>query len=127
MTDVTAPDGFGPEATWLWAETTAAYELAPHELMVLEQACRTRDDIDRLERALDVEDLLIEGSKQQLVANPLISELRQHRQSFRTLVKALALPDPADATDEGPRSSATSRSARKAAEARWHRRTRSNK
>ena len=107
------PEGFGPAGAKLWADIAGgAYVLRPDELRVLEDACREADLVDELASAARDYPPLVEGSMGQLVLNPLISEMRQHRTTFATLMGKLKLPDDGDAA---PRST----QARSAAQARW--------
>lgn len=102
----------------LWREiiTSGKYELRPDEVRILEDACRQADLIDDLAEAAKDADKLVAGSMGQLVINPLIAELRQHRNTLASLLGKLKLPDEADeSSGESPRST----SARKAAQSRW--------
>jgi hypothetical protein len=94
--------------------------LTPAELEMLGQACRTSDELDRLERAVRaLPELTTTGSTGQLKPHPLLEEVRRHRLLLERLTSALNLPD--DAEEVGTR--ASSRHARKAAEGRWRKRT----
>lgn len=99
----------------LWREIAGSgkYELRPDEVAILSHACREEDLIDMLESALKGAPIMVRGSQGQDVINPMISELRQHRATQKSLLAALALPD--DGAQESPRSVG----ARKAAAARW--------
>lgn len=97
----------------LWDSIAGAYELRPDELRTLADACREADLIDRLEAEMVDAPTMVKGSMGQLVASPLISEVRQHRSTLNTLLKALRLPE--DQATPAERS----QSARKAANARW--------
>lgn len=101
----------------LWRSVAGTYSLRADELRVLEDACREADLVDTLEKAARGAQLLLTGSQGQPVINPLISELRQHRATLNTLLKALKLPDEADTAE------ARSTAARNAANARWGKRT----
>jgi hypothetical protein len=90
------------------------YTLRPDELRVLEDACREADLIDQIAAGLVGEPLYMTGSMGQKVANPLFAEVRQHRATFASLMRQLALPD------ETSEESARSTGARKAANARWN-------
>src|SRR5690606_12587211 len=79
MAKVPAPTKLGAKARRLWNETTEQWELRPDELRVLEDACRQVDLIERIEKALADQDLIVRGSQGQPVANPLVQEVRQHR------------------------------------------------
>ena len=102
----------------LWASVTGDYDLRADELRVLEDACHERDLIARLSTALAEAELIVRGSMGQQVINPLVSELRQHRATFASLMKQLNLPDEGESDKGGALSSKN----RAAAQARWARR-----
>jgi hypothetical protein len=96
------------------------YILTASEMEMLGQACRTADELDRLEKAVrKLPDLTTTGSTGQLKPHPLLEEVRRHRLLLERLTSALNLPD--DTEEVGSR--AGSRHARKAAEGRWRKRT----
>jgi len=119
------------------------YDLAPGEVRMLEDACREADLIAAMEAAWIAEGqaFTARGSQGQVVAHPVVSELRQHRGTLRQILVGLKLPHPDDEVPEreesGPMSGnprgrhESSRppvapmsrqdSARVAAYARWHR------
>ncbi len=49
----------------LWDDITKAWELRADEFRILEQASRTLDDLDRLQKALAGADLIVQGSQRQ--------------------------------------------------------------
>lgn len=110
------PNKLGTKAAQFWRDTTKTYDLSPAELLILEGACREIDIVERMERELDGADLVVAGSMGQDTAHPLLAEVRQHRAAFGSMIKQLALPDA-----EEPPSSARSRQAQAAANARWSR------
>ena len=114
----TTPKGLGTSGAAFWRDVLAKYELRIDEQRVLEDACRERDLIARLEAELAGATLLTKGSMGQPVVNPLVSELRQHRGTFAALMRQLKLPDE-DSTDHGGALSAKNRAA---VQARWARR-----
>jgi hypothetical protein len=111
----TRPRDLGKAGAKLWREivTSGSYELRPDELRILEDACREADLIDDLAAAMKTAPKMVRGSQGQDVINPMISELRQHRATLKSLLGALQLPDD---TGETPRSVG----ARKAAQSRWN-------
>lgn len=119
MSKPRTPANLGTKGRKFWDDTTGTYEFRPDELCILEDACRTLDLVDRLEKDLRGADLVTAGSMGQDVANPLLSEVRQHRTVFARLAKQLALPD----EGEAPAAAAGERStkARDAAAGRWRR------
>ena len=112
------PSGLEQGGRTLWSSVVDRYELRPDELRTLEDACREADLVDGLRDALAESTYMIEGSQGQLVINPLVSEVRQHRMVLRSLMAALKLPEEGRADGAGERSS----QARAAAQARWSRR-----
>jgi hypothetical protein len=106
-----APKGLAAKGKKLWKETTTNYELRADELDTLEDICREADLIATLEEGLVGAALLLKGSQGQDVVNPLISEIRQHRATKKSLWASLKLPDDA--------SEGASNQQRAAAQTRW--------
>jgi len=118
--DVRPPSGLKAPGRRLWAAVVVPYVLTPAELEMLGQACRTSDELNRLEKAVRaLSELTTTGSTGQLKPHPLLEEVRRHRLLLERLTSALNLPD--DTEEVGTR--AGSRHARKAAEGRWRKRT----
>lgn len=107
------PNGLGKRGLQLWKSIASDFDLRADEARVLEDACREADIIEKLEDAMVDAPLTVTGSMGQLVAHPLIQELRQHRGVLQRLLVSLKLPD------DGAKAGDTTSSARKAAEARW--------
>lgn len=101
----------------LWRDIVAEHDLRPDELRLLEDACRTADMVDRLEREVAKAPLTVAGSMGQPVPNPLIAEVRQQRAILAQLLRRLDLPDEPEA--EQAKGMAKSTKARQAARARW--------
>ena len=92
------------------------YVLTAAEVEMLDQSCRTADELDRLERAVRaLPELTTTGSTGQLKPHPLLAEVRAHRLLLERLTTALNLPD--EDEDVGLRGS--SRHAQRAARGRW--------
>jgi hypothetical protein len=115
MSDQPIPQNLQPAGRKLWLAVAEKYDLRPDELRVLEDACREADLVDMITAGLVGEPLYMKGSMGQKVANPLFAEVRQHRATFASLMRQLALPD--EPSEE--QKSARSTGARKAANARW--------
>lgn len=99
----------------MWRATTVEYDAeSPVELVVLEQACRTLDTVDRLHAALADDPATVAGSRGQTVAHPLLKELREERALLARLLDALHAGD-----GDGWDNLTASQRARKAARARW--------
>lgn len=107
----------GEDGRALWDSIIPAYELRPDEVRILQDACCEADIIARLEEELVGAELMVKGSQGQLVASPLVSELRQHRATLAGLLVKLKIPDsPAGAARKR---AVVSAQAVKAARARW--------
>jgi hypothetical protein len=93
---------------------------APEKLLILEEAARTADIIDRLQKIVDdAKDLRVRGSAGQPVGIPELDSLRQYRGQLQVLLRGLQLPDESEdsAGNGGPMS--RTQVARLAARARW--------
>lgn len=116
-----APADLGTKGRALWTKTLAVYDLAAHELVTLEAACREVDLIADMEKALKGAQMVVKGSMGQSVAHPLLAEVRQHRAAYISFIKALALPESDEPAvpkpDNGRRAQAQA-----AANARWAKR-----
>lgn len=115
-----APTGLSTSTAAFWRKITGTYELRGDELRVLEDACREMDLIERMEKELRKAGakLVVAGSMGQPTANPLLTEVRQHRAVLARLLGSLKLPDEDDLAVPASRST----SARAAANARWGKR-----
>lgn len=113
MATPTAPRGLGTAGRKLWRETAKKYELRTDELQVLAAACGEVDVIKAIEEELVGEPMTTKGSMGQIVAHPLLSELRQHRMTLASLLGRLKLPD-----EHGEGAGETNQQ-RGAAQSRW--------
>lgn len=109
--NVHAPSTLKVTGKKLWRETVKTYDLRQDELETLKAACGEADLIFRMEEALENAPLTVLGSQGQLVAHPLVQELRQHRTAMASLLRGLKLPDEGGA--------AQSNQQRDAANSRW--------
>jgi hypothetical protein len=101
----------------LRAAITDEFDLSEPEMQLLAKACSTADLLERVEREITTGPLVVEGSRQQQVSNPLIASMVQLQAHLVALLGALGVPlgeveDPEEAT--------VSRQARRAALIRWH-------
>lgn len=89
------PVGLREKGLALWQRLTAEYDFgaAPEKLLILEEAARTADMVDRLQRVVDDSDLRVQGSQGKPVSAPEVQELRQYRTQFAALLDKLRLPE----------------------------------
>ncbi len=106
---VPTPKSFGDAGRVLWEATVSKYELRQDELATLKAACAEADLVERMEESLSGEPLTVFGSTGQLVAHPLVQELRQHRTTMASLLARLKLPDDAATGSNQQRDAANSR------------------
>lgn len=111
---MTIPRGLKAPGKKLWQEITEGFELSAAEFRLLEHACRELDLIDRIDRELANGSMFVQGYNGQPVSNPLLTEVRQHRSTYASLMNKLELP-----SDDNR--SSRSASARQLANARWAR------
>ena len=111
-----APSDLGKRGRALWEDIIGGWALRADEYQLLQDACRTADLIVRMERELQTGELTVKGAYNQRVSNPVVSEIRQHRNTLKGLLGQLKLTDP-DVTRD--RSARISEQARKAARTRW--------
>jgi hypothetical protein len=97
------PVGLREPGRRLWAAVVGGYMLTPAEIEMLSEACRTVDELDRLTRAVRaLPELTTAGSTGQVVAHPLLAEVRAHRRILERLAAALHLPqDIEEASEHG--------------------------
>ena len=89
MTSTTrAPRGFSTQGRKLWDAVTGDYELESHELLLLEQACRTGDLVAELQRRIDADGAVLPTGKN----HPAVAEIRQQRITLARLLVALRVP-----------------------------------
>ena len=118
-----APRGLGSGGKRLWLAITGKYDLRPDELRTLEDSCRECDLIDQMEAEQKGKPKTGKGSMGQVVAAPLISELRQHRATLTAMLRSLKLPevDAGALAAEAERKAGESERKRAAAVSRWTR------
>lgn len=95
MATLKAPAGLGRRGTTFWKEVTGAYTVErPDELALLTEACRILSLCDDLRQAVERDGYTTAGSTGQLVAHPLLTELRANRAELRHVLRQLGLPNP---------------------------------
>lgn len=93
MTDIEAPAELDDAGRSLWDDVLGRFELDVHERLLLLQAGRTADTLQRLADATKDAPLTVTNSKGDEVANPLLTEARQQSIVLSRLLAALRLPD----------------------------------
>ena len=88
-----APAGLSTPGRNLWRDVTGRYELNPNEDRMLLAACRTADELERLEKALADAPATVAGSKGQIRPHPLFAEVRAHRLTFKQLLAAVGIEE----------------------------------
>jgi hypothetical protein len=99
----------------LKAAVLEKYELDPGELLILDHAAELADLCARIDAEVAHAPLTTAGSKGQLVPHPLLLQQRKHHERLQRQLEALRLP----AKDEVIGAATTSKSAQRAAQARW--------
>ena len=104
-----APKGLGARGRRLWREITEAHELDPMQVVLLEEACRCADRLDKLEEKLSGREdawahllsrMDLGGEDEQVIElriDSALSEARQQQNVFKQLLASLRLPDAAGA------------------------------
>ena len=86
------PVGLGTAGKRLWRAVQEDYELDVHEALLLREACRTVDVLDRLHAEAAGSPVTVENFRGDMVAHPAITEARQQALVFTRLVASLRLP-----------------------------------
>lgn len=86
-----APRGLAAAGRKLWDAGIEEFEWAEHELAMLEEACRTRDRIVDLDKAVSDDGVML-SSSQGMRVHPAIAEGRQQRMALARLLVTLGMP-----------------------------------
>ncbi|MFF7973835.1 hypothetical protein [Streptomyces sp. NPDC007905] len=86
------PDGLDESGTRLWESVAGDFELDVHEQLLLLQACRTADLLDRLARRAEAAELTVFNAKGEQVTAPWITEHRQQSLVLARLLASLRMP-----------------------------------
>src|SRR4051812_37671355 len=96
------PKGLHTAGLKLWRQTVEGvqegWRLDAHDLTTLEECCRLRDTEARLQRRVDREGATVQGSEGQMVAHPLLRELRMTRALVMTNIRKVEINRPRSAT-----------------------------
>lgn len=85
------PAGLDTEGAKLWREIVGTFDVIeePHKRRILFDACKTADLIERLDAAMNGEELTSKGSMGQLVIHPLIAQSQAARTQLAQLLSRL--------------------------------------
>jgi hypothetical protein len=86
-----APDGAGPAGRRLWRGVLGSFELGPHELLMLKEACRVADVCEVLAAVVASDGPMLEGTEGPRL-HPALRELRQERLTLSRMLVALRMP-----------------------------------
>lgn len=87
-----APPGLKTAGRKLWASVVDEFALETHELLLLREACRTADRLDRLaDEAIDAP-VTVENHRGDQVAHPAMVEARQQSITLTRLLASLRMP-----------------------------------
>ena len=93
MTDrPTPPADLGDEGVALWRDLTSSFEFDSQDLVVVTEAARVKDRLDRLDAVVRSEGVTVTTS-QGIKAHPALTESRQQQIVLTRLVASLRLPD----------------------------------
>ena len=84
---------YSPRGETFYDLVASSYELNDSESELLHECCRILTELERLEQALDLAGVVVEGSTGQVRINPAVGELRQHRLALARVLPLLQLPD----------------------------------
>lgn len=86
-----APKGTGPGGRVLWSWAVGEFEFDPHELALLAQAVRIKDNLDDLDEVVKREGVMVETVAGQK-PNPALVESRQQSIALARVLAALRMP-----------------------------------
>jgi hypothetical protein len=95
MTDIpTPPKGLQAAGRSLWKAVLGPYELDQHEVLLLKEACRCADRLDRLdvEASNGTVTVTVTNHRGDEVAHPAMVEARQQSLTLSRLLASLRLP-----------------------------------
>lgn len=90
------PTGLAESGLRLWTAVVTEYALEVHEILLLVQACRMADHLDRLAAEASDGDVTVENMRGDRIASPAIVEFRQQAAKLATLLASLRLPSGED-------------------------------
>ena len=92
MTAPKTPAGLKAAGRRLWTAALADYEFDTHEELLLLQACRCADRLDRLAVEAEGNPVTVVNAKGDQVPHPALTESRQQSITLARLLAALRMP-----------------------------------
>lgn len=86
------PGGLDESGVRLWESVADAFDLDVHEQLLLLQACRAADLLDRLSLEAARGPLTVVNAKGDRIANPVVVEHRQQSLTLARLLASLRMP-----------------------------------
>lgn len=86
------PSGLSTAGRALWRSVVADYDLDEHERLLLREACRTADRLDRLEKEATRAEVTARNRFGEIVIHPAQVEARQQSLALARLLASLRLP-----------------------------------
>jgi hypothetical protein len=97
-----APTALATSGKLLWRSVTGEYDLDVHEELLLLQACRCVDTLDRLAGEAAKSPVTVTNMKGDQVAHPALIEGRQQSITLSRLLASLRLPSGEEAGEHRP-------------------------
>jgi hypothetical protein len=86
------PEGFAESGRRLWVSVADVFELDVHEQLLLTQACRIADILDRLNIESLANPVTVINMKGDRVPHPSLTEMRQQSIVLSRLIASLRMP-----------------------------------
>ena len=97
-----SPAGLQTAGKALWRAVTVEYEIDQHELLLLREACRCADRLDRLAVEAAAGSVTVENHRGDQVAHPAMVEARQQAITLSRLLASLRLPSGEETGERRP-------------------------
>lgn len=96
------PAGLQTAGVALWRAVTVEYEIDQHELLLLREACRCADRLERLAVEAAAGSVTVTNVKGDLTAHPALVEARQQSLTLARLLASLRLPSGEETGERRP-------------------------
>lgn len=109
-----APEHLSERSSSLWADVVVEYDLAPHQLELLQRACEAADRADEARDLLAADGLVVTDRYGQVKPHPAAAIERDSRIAEARLLRELALEPGSGEDDPRPPRTGASATGRKA-------------